>query len=304
MADGAELTLGMLVEHPKWGLGKIVHLTAPHLYVVFRDLSDRKAKRFTRGNNPLVPRPGLRDPILDNLPPLVFEGSDLVLPVERLPVSQAIEAFRVRFPLGFQDPAYLGDRTTGERNYKVAAHEAWVELLGGEKLRELLDAGEIEAVRERAKRVLGMINLLSQYELMALLDGLADDSAASRFFDMLERLLRAEGDLEPAFQAFLDACEALPRKKGRVFSWPVVTVLPFLALPQAHMLLKPEMTKAAALRLGFDLQYDPTPNWRTYSRLLELARIYFEELASLAPRDRIDVQSFLFVAAGGYDRPD
>jgi hypothetical protein len=159
-------------------------------------------------------------------------------------------------------------------------------------------------VRERAKRVLGMVNLLSQYELMALLDGLADDAAASHFFDTLEHLLRAEGDLEPAFRAFLDACEALPRKKGRVFSWPVVTVLPFLALPEIHMLLQPEMTKSAALRLGFDLQYDPTPSWRTYSALLRLARIYFDALEPLAPRDLIDVQSFLFLAAGGYDRPD
>jgi hypothetical protein len=40
-------------------------------------------------------------------------------------------------------------------------------------------------------------------------------------------------------------------------SWPVATILPYLADPSRFMLLKPEVTRQAAERYPFDLMYDP-----------------------------------------------
>jgi len=51
---------------------------------------------------------------------------------------------------------------------------------------------------------------------------------------------------------------------------------------------------------GIDVEYQPTPNARTYSLIREL----YEEVAinlgrkGFAPRDFIDVQTFLWVASG------
>ena len=39
----------------------------------------------------------------------------------------------------------------------------------------------------------------------------------------------------------------------------------------------------------------PSPNWLTYSSLLELARILTTDLRDLKPRDMIDIQSFIWV---------
>ena len=78
--------------------------------------------------------------------------------------------------------------------------------------------------------------------------------------------------------------------------------MPFIAQPDRHVFLKPDVTKEAAKRLGFNLNYKPQPNWLTYSHVLKMAAIYREKLASLKPRDMIDVQSFFWVACGGADR--
>ncbi|MDZ7697765.1 MAG: hypothetical protein U5R49_12870 [Deltaproteobacteria bacterium] len=83
-------------------------------------------------------------------------------------------------------------------------------------------------------------------------------------------------------------------------SWPVATILPFLAQPDRHMFLKPGITQAAAKILAFDLHYNPTPNWVTYDSLLKMTAIYREKLKSLAPNDNIDIQSFFWVISGKY----
>jgi hypothetical protein len=80
-----------------------------------------------------------------------------------------------------------------------------------------------------------------------------------------------------------------------VLTWPVVTVFGFLAQPNHHIFLKPNVTRLAAARYGFDFQYRSRPNWDTYSQLLELAAIVWFDQRDLRPRDLIDVQSFLWV---------
>jgi hypothetical protein len=92
----------------------------------------------------------------------------------------------------------------------------------------------------------------------------------------------------------------LPAERGPVAKWTVATIIPFLAQPNRFMFLKPEVTKKAADSLGFELNYKAEPNWLTYKCLLRMADIYGQKLAYLKPRDLIDVQSFFYVACGGY----
>jgi hypothetical protein len=73
--------------------------------------------------------------------------------------------------------------------------------------------------------------------------------------------------------------------------------LPFLARPDVFMFVRPTVTLKAAEHLGFDLHFDPRPNWTTYDAVLRMSRIYFERLQDLRPRDLIDVQSFFWVTS-------
>lgn len=223
-----------------------------------------------------------------------------MLPAERITVAAAIEAFQRRFPLGFEDPSYIGDRKIGERAYKVLAHEYLDAEFGNGKLRSRL-SGDIGGVIDVVSKAIGMVNLLAVQESLALRDALQDQVRAEQFLLKLAELLESDEPDETHFNAYADSIANLPALRGRVATWPVATFLPFLVQPQRHMLLKPEMTRKIADSLGFEINYRPEINWLTYSSLLRMAAIYRGKLASLKPRDMIDIQSFFWIACGGYD---
>ena len=74
-----------------------------------------------------------------------------------------------------------------------------------------------------------------------------------------------------------------------------MTVFGFIAQPEKQMFLKPNVTKIAARKYGFDFPYQSKPNWETYSRLLEFAETMRRDLRDMKPRDMIDLQSFMWV---------
>lgn len=301
---------GQIVEHPKrleWGPGKILAVEGSKLTVYFRDVPERKhgdaVKTIETALAPLRLAPEQVDPLLDNLPPFAdggFKGSGL-----RLNLEQGIEEFQRYFPLGFKDPAYMGGRTTGERDYKWAAHSLYVETLGGGRAEKLLKADDIDELRRRVLSVQGRTNLLYPMEAAAFRDGLKDTAAARRYLTAFLELLSAGQPSSESFEPLADAVAALPseEKMTSPAKWTVVTILPFLAQPSRHMFVKPNPTKACAMRMRFDIQYRSAPNWRTYSKVLEFASVLLEKLRPLGARDMIDAQSFMWVVAT-YDSSD
>jgi hypothetical protein len=77
--------------------------------------------------------------------------------------------------------------------------------------------------------------------------------------------------------------------------WPVVTLLPFVARPDLHMLLLPRFARDVAHRLGLEFAYEPRPNWATYSSLLGSAETLLQKLRPLGARDHADVDAFMHV---------
>lgn len=295
-----EYKVGMIVEHPKcpeWGLGKIVHISGETLYIYFCNQSEREAKKIRCDVISLKKANSQSDPTLDNLPPFAQKGDLWVLPGRgrRITFEQAREAFLHWFPRGFSDPDYLEK----ERDYKWEAHQHFVQQLGRKRAEKLLADGNVDELTRRALFVVHKVNLLSPYESAALNDAMKDPVAARAFFESLLNLLSASTDLAESFRAYAAVVCELPQKKGRVATWPVATILPFLAQPNRHMFLKPEFTQEAAERLGFGLLYDSKPNWTTYDRLLRLGRHYLSLLVESGARDFIDVQSFIWLACGG-----
>lgn len=182
------------------------------------------------------------------------------------------------FPNGFQSEGFAGE----ERNYKVAA-KSKLDLVA-----PLAEAANGSGFGEGVLSVFHATNLLSPFEkarLQDVLRGRAADSfirAAGRFA-MGEK--GALGDMERALR---------PHESAK---WTVVTYLPFLWRPENHMFLKPEVTKDFAARVGhrFASDYEPHLDIDVYDSLLDLTSKTAAELAELKPRDRIDVQSFIWV---------
>ena len=110
--------------------------------------------------------------------------------------------------------------------------------------------GEFAEVAARAVRLESRTNLLFSFEKMALRDAVKPPEGARSFAEGLYEFIYGTGDAERKFQRWCDTVGALPRKQTRVLTWPLVTVFGFIALPDTHIFLKPNVTRAAARAYG------------------------------------------------------
>jgi hypothetical protein len=209
----------------------------------------------------------------------------------RHPHESAKRDFLRLFPNAFEDASYLAR----ERDYKVAAHQELVGTLGQPEYLRLLRSDGYDEIAKRLLRVDGMTNLPATFEKMALRTALQDSEGSRRFADGLYHLLYGATDLKERFEKFCLVLGDLPHGATSPVKWPIATLFPFLAHPQAQLFLKPDVTKKAAKRFGFQLNYRPALNWLTYSRLLEFAGQLKDDLADWKPRDMIDIHSFIWV---------
>jgi hypothetical protein len=197
------------------------------------------------------------------------------------------------FPGGFQDEKYI----SWERGYKWESHERWEEALGQAEFRRLLRAREFAEIASRAVRVeqRSRYSMIFSFEKMALRDAVKSEEGARAFAEGLYEFLHGAGSLERRFERWCETVAALPRKQTRVLTWPLMTVFGFLAQPETHIFLKPNVTRIAAREYGFDFQYKSRPSWETYANFLEFAETIKRDLRDLRPRDMIDIQSFMWV---------
>ena len=199
--------------------------------------------------------------------------------------------FLYYFPGGFHDETYID----WERNYKWKAHQQWEELLNRNELRHLLKLKEYSEIAARAIRVESRTNLLFSFEKMALRDAIKSRAGARLFSQGLYDFLHGSLSVNARFAGWVETIVLLPRKQTRVLTWPVVTVFGFIAQPQMHIFLKPNVTRIAARKFGFDFDYKTRPSWETYSEFLEFGQTVRSEVMDLRPRDMIDIQSFIWV---------
>ena len=203
------------------------------------------------------------------------------------------------YPRGFVDADYL----ELERGYKWAAHERWKAELSRKTLESLIKNGKHREIAVRSVAIESRTNLLFSFEKMALRDAVKSASGARAFAEGLHAFLYGRASMEARFNNWIRVVGSLPRRQTRVLTWPVLTVMGFLAQPSIHMYLKPTVTRKAAERYRFDFSYESRPTWQTYSSLLNFARVVGRDLDDMGPRDMIDIQSFLWVQ-GSDEYPD
>lgn len=191
--------------------------------------------------------------------------------------------FRCFFPDGFNSEKFVD----AERQYKLDAKDRL------EKSAPLEKAVNASGLGEAVLAAFNATNLLSPFEKMRVRDALLGPSADA-FISAAARFTLGEG--KRALQEMANALK--PHESAK---WTVVTYLPFLWRPEEHMFLKPSVTKDFASRVGhrFASDYKPQLSWDVYESLLDLVAKTNAEIAELGPRDRIDVQSFIWVV-GAY----
>jgi hypothetical protein len=223
-------------------------------------------------------------------------------PQQAAPSRQAVRArrkFLRHFPGGFRDETYLD----WERGYKWDAHQRWDASLNHFALASLINARKFEEIAASAIRIESRTNLLFSFEKMALRDAVRSPTGAKIFALALFDLLHGPGPSDVRFSEWIDAIGRLPRRQTRVLTWPLVTVFGFIAKPDTHFFLKPNVTREAARRYGVELKYASRPSWPLYKGLLDFVARVRADIRDLRPRDMIDMQSFLWVQ-GSDEYPD
>ncbi|HET9692973.1 MAG TPA: hypothetical protein VFP48_01205 [Steroidobacteraceae bacterium] len=197
------------------------------------------------------------------------------------------------FPGGFRDETYLA----WEREYKWQTHQRWNASLSREQFAALLADEAHAEIAARAARVeqQSRHSMIFSFEKMALRDATRSALGARAFAQGLFDFLHGDASAEDRFVRWCEVVAALPRRQTRVLTWPLVTVFGFIAQPGRHIFLKPQVTRAAARKYGFELDYRSRPNWDTYRSLLEFAATVRRDQRDLQPRDMIDLQSFIWV---------
>ena len=296
MLTEKELSVGQLVIHKKWGLGKVILLGSEDVWVYFKDIegSPKDAvKRLKWRVAPLTLAAQQSDSALDNLPPMVRDGKPDPPDTIRITEGQAVDMF-VKEYRHFDDPEYRKD----ERDYKWEAHCRIAAELLSDRGRRMVAEGPPYALVNTLNKLIHQTNLLATQEIMALNDAFKDQQAARKFAEAVLKFV--DESSEQAFSGLVEATGSLPAAPGRarVLTWPIVTILPFLAKPDCHMFLKPMQTQRIAEAFSFDLLYSAYPKWATYRRLLTLSNQLLERLRPQGARDLIDVQSFMWVVEG------
>jgi len=195
------------------------------------------------------------------------------------------------FPRGFHDPTYVD----WERGYKWEAHEKWKAALDKPAFQQQLRARKHGEIARTAVGIESRTNLLFSFEKMALRDAVKSPAGARAFAEGLFEFLHGRRGDEARFDAWRDTVAGLPRRQTRVLTWPLLTVFGFLAQPDRHIFLKPNVTRIAAREYGFEFDYVSRPNWATYRSLLDFAEQVRRDNRDLKPRDMIDLQSFIWV---------
>jgi hypothetical protein len=278
------------VKHPdkaEWGLGEVLEDSHGETVRVFFVGAGEKTLSLKHVTLNCLPTDEAAHPLLDNL--RVPEKRDRHR-YQSLPES--IERFLERYLKGFYDDRFAEE----ERDYKVRAHQIALNLLSQQELARLLLVNDCAEVCRRALSVSNATNLIFPNEKMALKDGLQLPAHQQAFATALCHLFYGDGDLQSRFETYADILEGIGAAK-----WTIATYFLFIVYPEEHMFLKPIVTRKTAAISGFEINYRPDLNWRTYKSVLAFANHLKAELIGegLVPRDMIDVQSFMWCISPG-----
>jgi hypothetical protein len=290
----------MLVQHSTLGLGKIVALEEDAVHVFFQASENRFATKLRLSlARPLLCPATIKNAWLKGLSSFSLDPTTrrYGLAQSWLPQDQAIARFTEVFPRGFEDPKYVAaGKEKGERAAQWrAANAAFSKAFGEGEGRRLLAEGNVEELVRRALQVERHVtSLYPPPDRNMLKEALSDPAASRDYFAALFELLEASGPERAAFEKLALAVTAMPLT-GTGAGWHAATLLPFIAQPEKHIVLRPKAACDAANRLGFDLNYEATPNWPTYSALLRSTDLVLVALEPLGARDHIDVECFTHV---------
>jgi hypothetical protein len=288
--------VGVLVEHTIWKRGKVIEIVSPYAIVHFPTLADspQGPQRKLREDAPQLTKSSVQsDPELDHVetgPAKPKKASKRKAKDVAHALDETVAWFEQNYPAKFDDEKFVD----GDLRNKRAAQEVFAANFGDGRGGQMVSEGKHAEIANALDSIYRATNILSPFEVKAVHKALVKgDESATKVLGNTLAFVNNPG--LPTFRAMADAVSQLPAEGGKVFTWPIVTLLPFFAQSKRFLALKPTNTELMAARMTHDLKYDSTPNWETYDASLRMAQNLFEKLQPLGAKDMIDVQQFMWV---------
>jgi hypothetical protein len=288
--------VGVLVEHTVWRRGKVIEIVSPYAIIHFPALADspQGPQRKLREDAPQLTKASVQtDPELDGIetgPAKPKKISKRKVKDLQNMLDESVQWFEQNYPAKFADDKF----TDSDLRNKRAAADVFQMNFGEGRGAAMVDQGKHAEIATTLDGIYRATNVLSPFEVKAVHKAFVKgDESATKVLALTLAFLANPG--QHTFKVMAEAVSQLPADGGKVHTWPIVTLLPFLADPKRFIALKPTNTELMAARMGANLKYDTTPNWETYDAALHMARALLERLRPLGAKDLIDVQQFMWV---------
>lgn len=288
--------VGILVEHPVWKRGKVIEILSPYAIIHFSALADspQGPQRKLREDAPQLTKSTVQsDPDLDGVetgPAKPKKVSKRKVKDLSNGIDEALQWFEQTYPAKFEDEKFVDSDLRNKRS----AAEVFLANFGEGRGSAMVDQGQHAQVAGTLDGIFRATNILSPFEIKAVHKAFVKaDEASTKVLGCT--LAFVANPAMQTFKAMAEAVSQLPADGGKVHTWPIVTLLPFLADPKRFIALKPTNTELMATRMTANIKYDTTPNWETYDATLRMANTLLERLAPLGAKDMIDVQQFMWI---------
>lgn len=280
--------LGDWIKHPKFGNGLITAHDEPYFVVRFVTDGEKRlhVSFITEAGAP--PSPDFRFPETSRISTRAGSTQPRAKKAAHS-FEHFVERFLAKYPGGFEDTGFVRD----ERDYKMAAINRLNETLSKTEIDSLLTAEDFAEVCRRAKQVASSLNIIFSHEMMDFNDALKAPSSQTDFAFAIRDVLYGDSSKQERFERYFNTLAKIGCCK-----WTVATYFQFLESAGKEMFMKPMVSQAMARAVGISLLYRSAPNWETCVRLNEVSAEVESRLTnvSLIPRDRIDLQSFMYVS--------
>ena len=288
--------VGILVEHTVWKRGKVIEIISPYAIIHFPALanSPQGPQRKLREDAPQLTKSSVQsDPDLDGIetgPAKPKKATKRKVKDLANGIDEAVQWFEQTYPAKFDDEKFVDNDLRNKR----AAAEVFKANFGEGRGAAMVDQGQHAQIASTLDGIFRATNILSPFEIKAVHKAFAKgDESSTKVLGLTLAFMS-----NPTMQSFKQMSEAvsqLPADGGKVHTWPIVTLLPFLGDPTRYIALKPTNTELIAARMNMNLKYDTIPNWETYDAFLRMANALLERLKPLGAKDMIDVQQFMWV---------
>ena len=288
--------VGILVEHSLWKRGKVIEILSPYAIIHFPALADspQGPQRKLREDAAQLSKSSVQsDPELDGIetgpgkPRKVSKRK--VKDLTNL-IDEAVHWFEQTYPAKFEDEKFVDSDLRNKRAAAEVVHANFGEGRGS----AMVDQGQHAQIASTLDGIFRATNILSPFEIKAVHKAFVKaDEASTKVLGCT--LAFMANPTTHTFKGMAEAVSQLPADGGKVHTWPIVTLLPFLTDPKRFIALKPTNTELMAARMEANIKYDTTPNWESYDATLRMANTLLQRLTPLGAKDMIDVQQFMWV---------